>query len=80
MTFSDKRVIGEHEPVAQHVGREVADVRGGHVAAPAQQRQHAAACTSPIGPRGLAPYSIRCSSSGRPYCAGRRVASASATA
>ena len=35
-----ERVVGQHEPVAQDVGGEVAHVVGGHVAAAAQQRQH----------------------------------------
>ena len=36
-----ERVVGEHEPVAQHVGREVADVVALDVTAAAQQREHA---------------------------------------
>ena len=39
-----ERVVGEHEPVAQHVGGEVADVVVGDVRAAAQQRER---------PRGL---------------------------
>ncbi len=34
-----ERVVGEHEPVAQHVGGEVGDVLGERVAAAAQQRE-----------------------------------------
>ena len=34
-----ERVVGEHEPVAQHVGGEVGDVLGHRVAAAAQQRE-----------------------------------------
>ena len=34
-----ERVVGEHQPVAQHVGREVGDVLGDRVAAAAQQRE-----------------------------------------
>ena len=34
-------LVAEHEPVAQHLGREVANVAGQHVAPAAQQRQRA---------------------------------------
>src|SRR4051794_26727273 len=37
-----QRLVRQHEPVAQHVARDVADVRRQHVVAPAQQRQRAA--------------------------------------
>ena len=54
-----ERVVGEHQPVAQDVGRQVA-----HVVARRRARGRAAArapappAARPIGPRGLAPYSI----------------------
>ena len=52
-----ERLVAEHEPVAQHVGREVAHVGEHGVGAPAQQRQRPGRLTRPIGPRGLTPYS-----------------------
>src|SRR3954447_11098027 len=36
-----QRLVGQHEPVAQHVAGDVADVGRQHVVAPAQQRQRA---------------------------------------
>ena len=42
-----ERVVGEHEPVAQHVGGEVADVVGRGVRAAAQQRERAGGLRQP---------------------------------
>ena len=67
-------------PVAQHVGGQVAHVVGGHVAAPAQQRQRPRRLDQPDRPAGLAPNSISGAMSASPCSAGWRVASASATA
>ena len=53
-----ERVVGQHEAVAQHVGREVAHVADDDVPRPRSSASARAACTRPIGPRGLAPYSM----------------------
>jgi hypothetical protein len=50
-----ERVVGEHQPVAEHVGGDVEDVLGQHVVPAADQRQRTAAAMRPSEARGLAP-------------------------
>ena len=62
-----ERVVGEHEAVAQHVGREVADVvRARRGVRPRSSASARAAWTRPSDARGLAPNWISGSRSARP--------------
>ena len=74
-----ERLVGEHQPVAQDVGGEVAHVVGGHVAAAAEQRQHAGGLGEADRAAGAGAELDLPSRSPRPYRSGLRVASASAT-
>ena len=76
-----ERLVAQHQPVAQHVGREVADVREHHVRPAAQQRQRAGGLDQPDRPtRAGAVLHVAGQVVQAPARPGLRVASASATA